>query len=552
MNGCEAIGKVSATEKKPTTCNQVRFWVRDGAIIRPFDVVKIHHISRYEGGSKSYTYAIVQDLLYVTDSPSDLAGYVSSDFGDVTASPQNSRLGTTIAEAEVLFNDQEIEMPVRECATVEWADVEGVRNALGLKGFRDPIPAGYMQMSNGAEIPVEFDARYLLGPEGAHLNISGISGLATKTSYAMFLLNSIQQRLGDRVTIIIFNVKGSDLLAIDEDNPEITEEQRKDWLKCGLEPVPFRNVKYLYPYANRPKYHFTCSHANPDRVHRQQHEERAFNYFYNVDYGKRKLPLLFSDIDDPQSTIDSIIHQLLDLDADSWDSLKSHAAAKSQKGSAGEIPVISWRRFKRLLETRTAHDLFTERSVKAGEKRQILVRDAIKQLKRGQVLVIDIEPLPDYLQCLVVGDVIQTVYSAKLGDEEDIDGANLGTVIIFADELNKYAPRTSEGRARTLTDSLREISERGRSLGVVLFSAEQFRSVVDDRVLGNCSTNVFGRTNPVEVAKCPDYKYFPDSYKAAITRLPQGHLLLQHAVFKTALVRVKFPFPAYYQPKGEI
>ena len=37
-------------------------------------------------------------------------------------------------------------------------------------------------------LTVNMDSKYLIGPEGAHLNISGISGLAAKTSYAMFLL----------------------------------------------------------------------------------------------------------------------------------------------------------------------------------------------------------------------------------------------------------------------------------------------------------------------------------------------------------------------------
>ena len=43
-------------------------------------------------------------------------------------------------------------------------------------------------------ISVDMDADYLIGPEGAHLNISGVSGLATKTSYAMFILSAIQQQ----------------------------------------------------------------------------------------------------------------------------------------------------------------------------------------------------------------------------------------------------------------------------------------------------------------------------------------------------------------------
>ena len=65
---------------------------------------------------------------------------------------------------------------------------------------------------------VNMDSRYLIGPEGAHLNISGISGLAAKTSYAMFLMKAIQDRclnedleVGNDVAFVIFNVKGKDL-----------------------------------------------------------------------------------------------------------------------------------------------------------------------------------------------------------------------------------------------------------------------------------------------------------------------------------------------------
>lgn len=549
----KAIGKVTATENKPTSCTMVRFWVHKDEVIRPFDIVKIEHIPSKKGGKPSYTYALVQELHYITDSAGHLSNYVSSDFGDLNAEPQNMRLGTTIAEAEVLYNDQEIEMPVRDGAKVEWADIEGIQKALGICDFKQPIPAGYICISNGEEVPIEFEADYLLGPEGAHLNIAGISGLATKTSYAMFLLNSIQQRLSDKVSMIIFNVKGADLLSIDDEAaPSLTEKERAEWKKCGLEATPFKNVTYLYPFAKRPKNGFNLSHIKPEILERQQKEDRAFNYFYDIETGRRKLPLLFSDIDDPNATLENIFHQLPDIEANSWEVFRGEIkTTKTPKGASksDNIPVQSWRKFQRLLEMRTTHDLFTERSITEPEKkRHMLIRDAIKNLKPGNILVIDVEPLPDYLQCLVFGDVIQTVYGAKLGDEEDINPDDLSTVVIFADELNKYAPKGSES-GRTLTRNLLEITERGRSLGLILFGAEQFRSGVHDRVLGNCSTNVFGRTSPVEIAKCPDYRYFPDAHKSAIARLPKGNLLLQHAVFKTALIKVSFPFPCYFQPK---
>lgn len=546
----KVIGRVTTTEKSPSTCNELRFWVHKDVIIRPFDIVRIQHISK-DASSPSYTYAIVKELKYITDNQSDLASYVSADFGELNSVPFNSRIGVTIAEAEVLYNDLEIEMPVRDGSTVEWADSEGIKDALGLRGFRRPIPAGYMCMSNGEEVPIELEADYLLGPEGAHLNIAGISGLATKTSYAMFLLNSIQQKLND-VTMIIFNVKGSDLLGINEINPEITEQDKLEWEKCGLQAIPFQNVKYLYPYSRKQPWN--QSHVEQTILNKQIESDIAFNYIYDINAGKSKLSLLFTDIDDPNSTLESISQQARDIDASNWNEFRQEVELRGTKGSSksGDISVMSWRKFSRLIKARTDNDIFCEKSpTQKDVKRQVFISDVITELKPGEILVIDVEPLPDYLQCLVFGDVIETIYAIKLGDIDDVSPDKLGTVIIFADELNKYAPKSSSND-RTLTRNLLEITERGRSLGVILFGAEQFRSGVHERVLGNCSTNVYGRTSPIEIAKGPDYRYFPDAFRNSLIRLPKGNLLLQHAVFKTSLIKVKFPKPIYYQPKGGI
>ena len=543
----KVIGKVTATENKPTTYNTIRFWLADKEDIRIFDVVRVRHIR------DSYTYAIVRDLQFITDSAGHLANYVSSDFGDVASAPINTRLGTTIAEAEVLYNSADIEMPVRDGASVETADAEGVRKALGLLGFRNPISAGYISMSYGLEVPIEFEAKYLLGPEGAHLNIAGISGLATKTSYAMFLLNAVQQRVGDKVSMVLLNVKGSDLLAIDEPpKTALTPGQTEEWTRCGLQAMPFRNVKYLYPYAQRRS---ATSYSNtslaslrPDILSKQHAEDRAFNYFYDVDTMKEKMSLLLADVDDPQNTLESIFETIKTIQVSSWDAFRSDIEARTRRGqqTGGVIQVQSWRKFSRFLQTRTSNPLFVEPSVTSSQqRRQKSVADAVRGLRPGEVLVVDIEPLPDYLQCLVVGDIIGTIRNIKLG-EDDVDPATIGRVIVFADELNKYAPKLDRGE-RSLTNILLEVTERGRSLGVILFGAEQFRSAVHDRILGNCSTNAYGRTSPVEMAKCPDYRYFPDSHKASITRLEQGSLLLQHAVFKTHLIKVRFPFPCYFK-----
>lgn len=141
------------------------------------------------------------------------------------------------------------------------------------------------------------------------------------------------------------------------------------------------------------------------------------------------------------------------------------------------------------------------------------------------------------------------IIGAKLGgnEEQQDEQPDIGRVVIFADELNKYAPKQGGG---SLTDSLLEITERGRSLGIVLFGAEQFRSGVHDRVLGNCATNVFGRTSAVEIKKEPAYRMLNQTQQSSLSRLPQGSLMIQHPVFTSAVVKVNFPRPAYAQPKG--
>ena len=178
---------------------------------------------------------------------------------------------------------------------------------------------------------------------------------------------------------------------------------------------------------------------------------------------------------------------------------------------------MSWRRFFRLFGQRTKNRVFVDTSVKAPAKRQVLLDSLLDHVRPGSVLVIDIAQLPDYLQSFVVGDVIDVLRRAKMGvnreDYSDSAAADdsgpdeLGTVVLVADELNKFAPQY--GQARSITRHLQEVSERGRSEGIILFGAEQFRTGVDKRVTGNSGTQVFGRTTAVEANRDPEIKGLP-------------------------------------------
>jgi len=118
---------------------------------------------------------------------------------------------------------------------------------------------------------------------------------------------------------------------------------------------------------------------------------------------------------------------------------------------------------------------------------------------------------------------------------------NLGVerVVIFVDELNKYA--SSDGQDTYLKRTLLDISERGRYLGEVLFSAQQFRSQVHKRIVGNCGTGLYGRMDMDELAT-PGYGTLSSAVKTKLATLPKGELMVRHPHF-TQPVFLKFPRP---------
>src|SRR5918999_5860077 len=91
--------------------------------------------------------------------------------------------------------------------------------------------------------PMYLDLDFLDGTRGAHVNISGISGVATKTTYALFLLYSLFHSpvLGGYRTntkAIVFNVKGEDLMWLDKPNARLAEADRMEYERLGLPAGP--------------------------------------------------------------------------------------------------------------------------------------------------------------------------------------------------------------------------------------------------------------------------------------------------------------------------
>lgn len=578
MTPATAIGRATATERVPNSSELFSFWLRPGQMINPFDIV-----AAKQALDESMTYGLVTNIRHSTDAPSHLSNYIANDFGELTAEPNTPRQGTNVAEVSVLANTEDTYMPVQNEALVWFADENGIHAGLGIDTMkrkeeerRVPIcvPAGLIEMSNGTEAVAFLDKEYVLGPEGAHVNISGISGLATKTSYIMFLIQSVLQTMDRRidgqqdrvrssdVAVVLVNVKYNDLLAIDE-QPDggLAPDQIVLWRRLGLEPQPFRNVTYLLPAgreSQRDPSRANCYPPQPDLM-------KTKIFAYELRDCVDKLDAMLADIPDEYGVLDAIVgivREGLESNHRDWQNVRTWQDlinnsplsrwASGQAQAPGAIQPRSIQRFFRYLRKAVYHrttGLFVDRRNQSW----VTVRDVLNRIQGGHTYVVDIAKLHDNEQMLVFGDVVRTIYGVFSGagemgmdlgqfDEDDYEPPK--RVIIFVDELNKYAP-SERGKKSPILEDLLEISERGRSLGVVLMSAQQFASAVHDRIIGNAATKVFGRTAPTELSQS-NYRFLNDDVKMHLTRLDKGDLVVTHPIYRQP-IKIKFPRPAYKQ-----
>lgn len=550
----ETIGRIIATEKQPSTIEEFTFWTRKDLKLKPFDVVVVDHI-KDANGEESKTFGVVEEISHMTDSPSALAGYISSDFGDVNSPSYTERIGMNYVKCKVVGNDKGIYIPVQEGRQVHLADEEQIMEALGLKDVKNPLPAGYIEMYDGENqktLPVYFNSHFLIGPEGAHLNISGISGLASKTSYAMFLMKAIQDyamKGNESVAFIMMNVKGTDLLKIDQKNERKKELNliKPVYDLLGMEMKPFEQVKYFYPYAKE----YTNYTYEKESVLKERLANKAaaqYKYLFETDEDKECLDLLFANVDDPNETIESIVNFIIANSGsfngvETWEDFQNEVYSYTQadkKNASKEISVMSWRKFYRLFNKsyQKCKQMFTNKLGDDG----VRLRDEIANINKNDVMVIDVAKLDEESQGFVFGDVMRAVYNLKLGASKRPDEEIPDRIIIFIDELNKYAS-SDVPKSSPILHQLLDITERGRSLGIVLFGAEQFVSDIHRRVKGNCATQAFGRTNAIEITR-EDFRFVPSVYKTMLTRMKQGEYIIQNPVFRSML-HINFPLPIY-------
>ncbi len=540
------VGRVVATELKPATPHQFHFWTANETTIGIGAIVKVEGGGKGEGGR--VVYGVVTDGFAYSDLATPLHDVIAAE-GDparAAASPtvrQEIRYWT----AAVLRQIPEEPLQPVPLGQVFVANDTDVAQALRMDAYLHSasptaIPVG-LYTSGGLEAPVYLDADFLLGPEAAHLNISGVSGLATKTSAVEFLLAAVFHHFPahkGKVAAVCFNVKGPDLCFLDQAG-ELSDEDRRRYELLDVPAEPFQRVHYYAPLkADGVNLNTLRTHADlVDDV-----TPLTWGLQEVVDFAEVLL-----NRDDIDAKADAFI-----------DFLRDRVLGRSFDdgfGNAHQVETFADldRLFRAIFDglelsgrsdTWRTHHIATMRKVRnrlsnISTRCKGLVTDdgPPSDLPWGSfedraVYVIDVANVDPLGQDLVFARSV-----SKLREHLERRDLGVDAVVVFVDELNKYAP--GDGPETYVKKMLLDISERGRYLGLVLFSAEQFRSQVHRRVVGNAGTQVFGRMDMDELAT-PSYQVLSPATKIKLATLPVGELMVRHPHF-TQPIFVRFPKP---------
>ena len=313
----------------------------------------------------------------------------------------------------------------------------------------------------------------------------------------------------------------------------------------GLAPRPFEKVRYFAPYK-ADGVNLNTLRSNADLVGDVQ--PLVWGLREVLDYHEVLL-----NRDDIDAKADAFLDFLADRVVDKQ--FRDEWGNTHRVGSFAELQLL----FKAIFDGLEAagrgdswrtHHIATIRKVRnrllnISTRCKGLVTDdgTVSDLPFGRfedrsVYVLDVAGMDQLGQDLVFTRVVTRL-------REHLERGDLGVdhVVVFVDELNKYAP--ADGPDTYVRKMLLDISERGRYLGLVLFAAQQFRSQVHRRVVGNAGTLVFGRMDMDELAM-PGYQVLSPATKIKLATLPKGDLMVRHPHF-TQPIFVRFPRPAVLQ-----
>jgi hypothetical protein len=568
------IGRIAPAMEGPASHLEFPFWVSPEAQLAIGEIVT----AESPDGAVQVVGA-VQALQAVTTLRTAVEHFMACDMGRPGAALPTDIPTVLIGTAGILWRSDGRFAPPERDWILRRAIPKEIRQALS--GGVEPayaVPAGFIPAVDEAGrrvwVPVDMDLRWLAGYESGHINIAGISGVAAKTSYGLFLAmgmlaaaareGPVRDREGG-LAVIAFNVKEVDLMYLDrwaewEKAPAKFQEDLEMWgifrqhYLENQDPGTLLDSKRLDFRAPGRERAVASLRTDP--------AVRAFRYAWK---DIRELPGAFYALFDPDDLDDrmlGVIEAVLgDEKVSSWESLgrrirevlSGEGEAKGSSRNKGNQKArprsegwVEWggasHHAATLYKLRNRLDVIREAMGAMLEDRG-LSGEPLRpdRLEPGHFWVVDITRLGDrarrFLFFRLLGELQDLLEKRKTGH---LSGKFPGRVVVFVDELNVFAP--GGGGRHPTRERLVHLAARGRSIGLTLLGMQQLASRVDDEVLANTSTLAVGRVHPAELSG-PAYAWLR-AWRDQVMALPTGSMLVSHPLWRAPVV-VRFPRPLH-------
>jgi hypothetical protein len=430
---------------------------------------------------------------------------------------------------------------------VRAATADEVRRATGADRMSWKIPTGVVQLVDGSFVRVDLDGEFLLGPEAQGCLVGGRSGVASKTSFVSVLLRSALANGNDenhRTAAIIFNVKGEDLVWIDQPpmkGYELSDDDVAMYEAMGVSATPFQNVRVYAPSSTG-----FGGVSSP--------REDASAIAWDLPMAWRYLRFFFPNMYEDEK-FSSFVAQFEDLmlrnpnpgsRVDTFDKLRAWfegeiEAAESAGASEcwnGRVHIATMRRLRRQFDGLRGRGagLFSGGTAPQGAD----IPD--RGWQNGEVVVVDLAGVPAEVQGFVIARTVDRLMAAAQDGELGVDH-----LAIVTDELNAFAP-SQGGEMATVRKTLQKVATQGRYAGLALMGCAQQLSKVDELLRDNCASRALGSSAEAELTSGVHGR-LSGGFLERIATLPKGQMALWHTAYRQALV-VRFPRPAWRMGKS--
>lgn len=578
----DGLGLVSTALSSESTQDEFHFWVDNRRIVEATQLVRVTmplpaldpRVKKL-GKDKITVIGVVEQVKRQSESRSLAADHARYN-GQVEQSPLLPPTGFTHAYCKVLEINPLLFVPLTEGLPVFLANEEEAGrgyNYPDMEKKKADLTVGLLR-NGGTDVAgaAKLDTRYILGEYGGHVNVTGVAGTGTKTSFLMVLVKMLllhakeitQNNAGNPLYIvpIVFNVKGNDLMWLNQANKGF-DVKSEDWNN-------YREVwgKELFQEFAQPFDEVTFySYPTKSGSLKQSLPESTRPYSWGlkdvIEWGVEKY--LFSAESRSNELMQGVFEDAFQHISKSWHSAPSGRTLDNRQGIKTFEELLEWMRNATVQaeEETGPHYLISQQHNKGTIRAAVRRLNNILTAARGVLnkssasgsppevtkngscdpIVIDIDGMEAASQRFVVAAIIE-----KIKQHREKHAERRQRYLIVLDELNRFAPRGSRDEISKLFE---HVAAQLRSQGVILFGAQQKASSISPLVWENAATKVLGRTGAVELAADMWRQVLPSATRARVGSLKLSEKILLQDSFNYPML-ANIPLPPWATRRDEI